>query len=243
MSIKFPFDGIDLTDNSIIVEIGTGTGRYSLEAWRRFKTHDIHAIEPARKTYRVLQQKTRGTPIRIHNVAISRDDGQRDFHEYTNSSSDSLFDRHSPSSKHFQRGRELESVYPVRTCTLLTFLYENKIDKVDLLIMNCEGAEIDILEQVAGSGRLQESIQRLSVDFHPQIHGDVPTVKTLILLERHYRSKILDRDRLGICHVRFERMVMPTSTRSILLRLRLFTSYLRDITNRLARRIKRYIVE
>ena len=140
-----------------------------------------------------------------------------------------------------QRKLALDDEYTVRSVSLETFLDENNIDNVDLLMMNCEGAETGVLKQLAASSRLRAMVYQVAVEFHPQIHGDRLTVETMMLLEHHYAYEVLSRNRLGHHYVRFTRRPLPRTQRSIALRLELAMSYPRDFMNIVARRIRRDI--
>ena len=111
--------------------------------------NDIKAENPANKVY-------------CKAVGI---DGHFDLCRFTNSVSNSSFERHK-----YDPNCVLKDMITVDSVSLETVIKENDLSRIDILILNCEGGELDIMPQLAND-LLREKIGQICVSFHdPRIY-------------------------------------------------------------------------
>jgi FkbM family methyltransferase len=146
----------------------------------------IDAYEPAPASFRILERNigaNRLTDVRLHNVALAGHAGRT-----------ALFTRpgeHTSliASTRPQRGGSERT--EVETVTLSSQIE----DEVDLLKMDVEGSEMEILEEVAASGKMA-LIREILVEYHHNIGGERGLSPFLALLEGQgfgYRLKAAPR--------------------------------------------------
>lgn len=122
----------------VIIDIGAHIGTFSLLSSMKFPEATIFAYEPSRDTFEILKK----------NKASNRLDRMKVFHEAvsTHQGTTRLF--HSVKTGNWGHSitKELsDSFEVVNTTTLEAIVRDNKIDFIDLIKFNCEGAEFGIL--------------------------------------------------------------------------------------------------
>lgn len=183
-----------LPDNPTIVEVGSIHGAHGNKLRKRFKDDlTMIAYEAGKENYDSL---CRGMPlpiphsggchqprVAVHRAAVTGLDGEVEFFEFEEISSNSIYPRH------IGEGRNLRRTSKVRSVSLETIVEENGLDRrgmswcsddklcIDLLFLNCEGAELGILEEVLAKPSLRDQLGQLCVSFHggriyPQIDTD-----------------------------------------------------------------------
>lgn len=123
----------------IVVDLGAHNGEYSFDIDDKVK--EVWAIEPTPESVKCMREiieKDQITNVYVQEFAISNVDGKRTFNLYKGRDSDG-------NSFYENRGVFKESI-EVRTKTWDTFMKENKIDHVDLVIVDIEGAEKDFFD-------------------------------------------------------------------------------------------------
>jgi len=102
-------------------------------------------------------------------------DGHFELNRFTNCVSNSSFERHK-----YDPNCVLKDKITVDSVSLRTVFAENDISRIDVLILNCEGGELDILPQLADD-LIREKIGQICVSFHdPRIY---PTEKRREILK------------------------------------------------------------
>jgi len=152
-----------LPDNPVIVEVGSIHGAHGVKLWNRFNGRlKMIAYEAGSKNYNTLVDGVKKSclPIITHNAAVSGKDGFVDFFEFQEISSNSIFPRHKT------EGRNLAAINRIKSVSLKTIMADNDCDKIDLLFLNCEGAELSILSGVLEDSNLRDKMNQLCVSFH-----------------------------------------------------------------------------
>ena len=123
--------------------------------------------------------------IKLENVAVSKIQGKALLH--TN-------DMDEISNSLYNRNNKVE-VQEVETTTLDNIFLKHKLEKIDFLKMDCEGAEYDIIMNASSS--ILDKIQKISAEIHEEI---VPYSKKDIIekLEKHGFNVKLQKTILGI---------------------------------------------
>lgn len=146
----------------------------------------IDAYEPSPASFRLLERNVaanRLTDVRLHNVALAGDAGPAGL--FTGPGEDTSLIASTRPERGGSERTEVEAV------TL-----SSQIDgDVDLLKMDVEGAELEVLEEVAASGKMA-LIHEILVEYHHNIGGGQRFSPFLALLEDEgfgYRLKTTPR--------------------------------------------------
>lgn len=145
----------NLTNQSIIFDVGAYHGNWSYEMYQKYNCI-IYCFEPTSLGFSKLQNKLSelnniflyqiglGGTTREENIVISND-----------------------GSSLFIEGNGKEKINIVSMSDML-----KKIDvqKIDLIKINIEGAEYELLENIIDSG-LQERFNNYQIQFHPQVEN------------------------------------------------------------------------
>jgi FkbM family methyltransferase len=134
------FDANKLSTPSVFVEVGSCTGEHARKLAANYDSRVI-VYEASKRNFEKLADALAGTSVLLQNKAVMGKDGLVDFFEFQQKpSSSSVFERHLQSQKHV-----LQEKYQAAGVSMATVLSENKIEHIDVLFLNCEGAEIYIL--------------------------------------------------------------------------------------------------
>lgn len=182
---EFEFDRCDtymyfasnmLPENPVIVEVGSIHGAHSLKLEQKFYGDlTMIAYEAGQENYESLckgindglihcQPGTSGGLWRpgtvSHRAAVTGTDGEVEFFEFEEVSSNSIYPRHTGEGRHLRRTSKVRSV------SINTIMQENNCPRIDLLFLNCEGAELGVLEEVLSDVAVRDRIGQLCVSFH-----------------------------------------------------------------------------
>jgi len=164
-----------LPDNPVIVEVGSIHGAHGIKLCKKFNNKlTMIAYEAGKENYDSLVDGVAlaGAPILTRRAAVTGSDSIVDFFEFQEESSNSIYPRHQG------EGRRLRHTSPVRSVSLTTIIRENNCSRIDLLFLNCEGAELGILEEVVAKPELRDKLGQLCVSFHGgRIYPQNETVK------------------------------------------------------------------
>ena len=174
-----------LPESPTIVEVGSIHGAHGIKLCDKF-CNDLIVIayEAGKENFSTLldgilqEYKTAvsGIPIITRNAAVTGTDGEVEFFEFKEISSNSIYPRHTG------EGRNLRRTSKVRSVSIDTIMQENLCDRIDLLFLNCEGAELGVLEEVLTNASVRDRIGQLCVSFHG---GRIyPQKSTLKMVER-----------------------------------------------------------
>jgi FkbM family methyltransferase len=124
---------------SVIFDVGSNHGHWSIDAAQVCPQASIYAFEPVRVTYESLKENTRNLPMILPTHAgLSKQEGEVEFR--FSKEHDTL------SSAHVDSVHTLE--YELVKCPMTTgdgFMREHNIDGIDFLKLDVEGAEMEAL--------------------------------------------------------------------------------------------------
>lgn len=144
---------------SVIVDVGAHFGFFSLFANRNaHKDSQIHSFEPSTENFRRLQKNISSNKIenvKMFRCAIGSKNGIS-----------KLIHRENPANSALEQRIQVHpsSFEEVETKTLETVIKENKIQKIDFLKLDCEGAEYTLLETL--NDEIFHIIKTISMEFH-----------------------------------------------------------------------------
>ena len=149
----------NLDNQSIVLDVGGFRGEWAFYITDTFGC-TVHVFEPYRKSFRVIKrQAKKHNKIILHKKVLSDINGKIDFYITEGLDGCSIYDRSKlKMQKHIIKGIKVVST------TLSTFMNEQGIETVDLLKMNCEGAEISILKSI--NKNLATRIEQITFSGH-----------------------------------------------------------------------------
>jgi len=160
-------------DKLIVFDIGACEGEESIRYSRIFPNAFVYCFEPLPKNQKRIVENLKKyniNNVRLIDAALSDEDGECEFHvssghpetesksldwDFGNKSSSLL-----PPDKHLDRvpWLKFEEKIKVPTRTLNSFLLKNKIQEVDFVHMDVQGAELKVLK---GAGKQIEKIKAI----------------------------------------------------------------------------------
>jgi FkbM family methyltransferase len=166
--------GGTILDNAIILDIGAHIGAFSASAARAARGVTVYAFEPAPENLELLSNnvaRNRLSNVRVSAQAVSGRPGTRQLHLSDSPAGHSLHG-HEPSERQLA----------VETVTLDEILSRHAMDAVDLLKMDCEGAEYEILE--GASTETLNRLRRIAMEVHTLDESRTPA-RLATMLEGH----------------------------------------------------------
>lgn len=144
----------DLNENSIVIDLGGHHGVFSSVIYEKFKCK-VHCFEPVTMLYEVCNKKFENNDkVKVHKTGLSSKNEYVDFHIAGEASSIHV------------------GTVVGETNVLLKkiddFLLEEKIDFVDLIKINIEGAEYDLLEHILNNNLITK-FKNLQIQFHDNV--------------------------------------------------------------------------
>lgn len=154
---KSVLDGITAP---VIFDVGANNGQFSAFVLDHFPQAQIHAFEPQHTLVERIREMARRNQLKnfkINESAVSDRTGKVTFYENNNPVSASLL-----RDKAARRAVRREVQVPVTT--LDEYSKQNGIDRVDLLKLDIEGAELQALQ---GATSILSTVKLLFIEFHP----------------------------------------------------------------------------
>jgi FkbM family methyltransferase len=133
-----------LKEGDTFLDIGANVGMFSLIASRVLKNKGIiHAFEPSQAIFNTLSQNIANNDcqnVHLHRIALSDSEGTMTLRIPTNEFGTDAFAYLSSNTGASESPNNQSETVQVKT--LDNFLSENKIDKVDIIKIDIEGAEL-----------------------------------------------------------------------------------------------------
>ena len=177
-----------IMEKDTVVDIGAHVGYFTLYAANLAKKGKIISYEPSKKSFSILEKNIKinnFSNIKLENVAVSKTHGKALLHT----------DDHDEISNSLYNLNKKSKVYEVETNTLEEIFLKNKLDSIDFLKIDCEGAEYEIL--MNASSLDLDKIKKMSIEIHEKL---VPYSKEVIIekLVKHGFNVKLETDISGI---------------------------------------------
>ena len=148
----------DLTRDSVVIDIGGFKGEWALHISKKYGCK-VHIFEPVRSNYyAILKKSWWRRNISLHRLAISDKTGTIEFFLTPNADGHTTIDRSKTSKK-----KKVKKIL-TKSITLEKFLNDKNLSRVDLIKMNCEGAEIQILNSI--DSQLAKKIKQITFSGH-----------------------------------------------------------------------------
>jgi FkbM family methyltransferase len=165
-----------IRDNPVIIDCGSNVGVSVLYFKKVAPNARVIAFEPDRRTFDLLCRNISGnaaTDVALHNAAVCLKRGEVTF--YASSEN--------PGSLHMSTVRErVQGTAHTVACVQLSDYIQ---EPVDLLKIDIEGAELDVMSELAFSGKLS-AVASLIIEYHHHIRpNDDQLSRMLRLLEEN----------------------------------------------------------
>lgn len=151
-----------INSTDVVIDIGAHIGSFSVWAARQAPNGRVYAFEPNDENHIFLEENKKLNDLKnleIFKLAVSDKDGEASFFN-----SDHLSMSHS----FFETGAE--NTTTVRTISLAGILEANKIDHVDYLKIDAEGAEYLIV--LNASPEALNKVDKILIEYHDYLdHG------------------------------------------------------------------------
>jgi FkbM family methyltransferase len=141
-----------LDANAIVVDLGANRGYFSHGISQLYGCR-AYAVEASPELFASIHESAL---VRKFNYAIAGEDKPLQFHLSTNEESGSI--------KDLPDNLTDDRFVTVQGITLNSFLKENNIDRVDLLKVDIEGAEVELFDST--SDETLKKIGQIAVEFH-----------------------------------------------------------------------------
>jgi FkbM family methyltransferase len=149
------FNESAITSDSIVLDIGGNHGDFSREVLERFKCY-VECFEPDQDGCSHIRQMINDPKFTLINKAVAGISGRRSFYRVGPiNGGNSLL----PGSREYGKDPG-NTIFDVDVVSLDSIL--DKYQTVDLIKMDCEGAEIEIIEKT----QQWSKVKQITIEFH-----------------------------------------------------------------------------
>lgn len=153
------FDAHSFPSSPVIIDIGANVGYAALYFFRKFPEATIHSFEPMPFLQSMLhkyQHAYKHYNWKIHPYGLWKEEGNLEL--FTTSTDDFT------SISGVMKFPDADKKFNVQVSTLQKFIQENKIENIDLLKIDCEGAEYEILFSLTDED--YNKVKRIAMETH-----------------------------------------------------------------------------
>jgi FkbM family methyltransferase len=208
----------DLAQNaSCFLDVGANIGLYSVLAAKYNSKLQIHAFEPGKGAVHFLKrniaQNQLEQQVSIHELAMSNQDSQLEFHEAAHPKFPWLqHNLNGSSSLQAEHGRIKATAYHVEVCRLSSFLQKRAISQFDLLKLDTEHTEQLIIAD--SQDILAANRTLIMIEIYPEIAAEIQALLsnwTAYHFLRLERPKLMEIDltELGLHQTNVNYLLVP----------------------------------
>jgi FkbM family methyltransferase len=165
----------------VVIDVGANIG--VVTQYMRDYSKKVYAIEPCSEHFEALKKNkefNNWDNVELFNMAIAGKDGTVEMHKLGHNLTCNSYTNN--------YGQEKETV---KAMAFDTFFEENKIDEVDFIKFDVEGAEDDILRS-EGFKKIADKVKAIEVEFHHPTWMDlVRYMENLGFKARRYESSAI----------------------------------------------------
>ena len=199
------------------LDVGANIGLYSVLAAKYNAKLQIHAFEPGKGAVHFLRrniaQNSLQQHVSIHELAMSNQDTQLEFHEAGHPKFPWLaHNLNGSSSLQAEHGRIKETAYQVDVCRLGSFLQQQALSHFDLLKLDTEHTEQLIIAD--SQDILAANRPLIMIEIYPEIANEIQlllskwTAYHFLRLERP-KLKEIDLSELGLHQTNVNYLLVP----------------------------------
>ena len=134
----------------VFVDGGANRGDFTARLLERYPDATVHAIEPNAELCAALGRRFASRPVRVHEAALHSREGTLQLHLHENPGTSSLLPRPAAGRRYFASSDRVVATVPVRATTLDRLAAAESIERIALLKLDTQGAELPIVEGAAG---------------------------------------------------------------------------------------------
>jgi len=160
------FDETLFSENPVFVEVGSISGKFG-----NFVKNlgQIIIYEPSKINFEKLKNNI--SDATLWNKGVGSFNGEVMFYDYESITSASIF----------KKQKKVINQYPIDIVNLETIFAENNIKKIDLLVLSCEGCELDVLNDVH-----RFDVKQICVNVCARIYGNRIRSQLIRRMEKRY---------------------------------------------------------
>lgn len=134
-------------ERPVILDVGANVGQTLEKYARAFPTGRIHSVEPFPESFEKLRKTaTARPPAMAYQMALGEEAGEADFHvNPVYHTRNSLLNRPKSGRRYYREGSELPDTVKVKVSTLDEFCARAAIERINLLKLDVQGAELQVL--------------------------------------------------------------------------------------------------
>ena len=137
-------------DAKVIIDAGANSGIFSLIAKTINPSSSVYAFEPVKRTYQLLQKNLLANKfdVKAENIALSDKDGQQIIYDVDFSVNHYQYSAslNPVKLKNDKTSKEEIIEYSVQTVKLDSYIYQQKIENIDLIKIDVELHEAELME-------------------------------------------------------------------------------------------------
>jgi len=157
LKLNNPNEKFEIKKDDIVIDIGAHIGYFTIYAAKNAYQGIVYSIEPYRESFEILKKNLKLNDlsnVKPFHAAISKITGQVTLYiDKNNQIGNSIF-----------RMDETTESEKVESFSLRDFMENNKIEKIDFLKIDCEGAEFEILLNL--EKEVLKKINKISAEIH-----------------------------------------------------------------------------
>ncbi len=172
---------LPIEQNDVVVDIGANNGVFTLFASSKTR-NAIHAVEPSPRNLEILRRNIAVNGLHnvtVHDYAVSDKIGFEKLFLNTTNGQQNLLSQHVMPDRIKQYtdrtdlhhilsyNDEAETFIQVPTTTLQAIMDSNKLEQIDFLKLDCEGAESSILRSTPAE--YLNRIKKIAMEFHDHL--------------------------------------------------------------------------
>ncbi len=154
-------DPLQINEKDTVVDIGAHKGYFSVFAAKRAKKGKVYSFEPTEKNFAFLEENIKLNHCKnIHplKLGVASKRSERKIYEYSDQAGGiSLI-------KEWFGDSDRVKSYTIKCITMDDLFVKCKIDKINFLKLDCEGAEHEILLNT--SSKTMKKIEKIGMEYH-----------------------------------------------------------------------------
>ena len=164
--------GFDIKENDLVIDVGGHVGYFTIYAAKKAKNGKIITFEPSKESFNVLKNNLKINNIQnviIENVGVGAKSGTAILNvDTTHSIGNSIF--------YSSKNSEKEDI---QITTIPEIVKKYKIKSIDLLKLDCEGAEFEIILNLPST--ILNTIKKISMEIHKIENFDIVDIQKLLV--------------------------------------------------------------
>lgn len=170
------YDPSLIGENPLIIEVGLWTIENLQFINSNHPNCRLRAFEAEPDNFAQLEKNNILPNLKVYHKALGWYSGSTKFYKYAFPAWHSMYPKHDIDN------RELKEVIEVDTITIDDIATE----EIDLLLLNCEGCEVPVLDRLTSSIEVRSKIKQIATSFHDRKCYDYEIKKNYLTLMNKY---------------------------------------------------------